>query len=399
MADDLLRWRPEFPILDNTVYMISNSLGAMPRQVADRMQEYTEIWASRGVRAWADAWWEMPVNVGDSIGSIIGAGPGEVSMHQNVTLAQAIVASCFEFEAPRNRVVYTGLNFPSVTYFYEAQKSRGAEIVMVPSEDGIGVPTEKLIAAIDERTLLVPISHVLFRSAFIQDAEAVVEHAHRMGAYVILDVFQSAGIVPVDVKKWKVDFAVGGVLKWLCGGPGGAYLYVRPELARELEPKLTGWMAHPHPFDFEVGPIRYREDGFRFLNGTPAIPALYAVEPGCAIVREIGVETIREKSLRQTSRLMELARERGYAVHTPEEPSRRGGTVSIDVPNAYEVSRELLARDFLVDYRPGAGIRVSPHFYSKDEELELTLREMDTILETKSYEKHRLPTHAKAKVT
>jgi kynureninase len=399
MSDDLLRWRREFPILDNTVYMISNSLGAMPRRVADRMQEYTEIWASRGVRAWADGWWDMAVHVGDSIGPIIGAGPGEVSMHQNVTIAQAIVASCFDFEPQRSRVVYTDLNFPSVTYFYEAQKGRGAEIVMVPSDDGIGIPTEKLIAAIDERTLLVPISHVLFRSAFIQDAEAVIEHAHRMGAYVILDIFQSAGIVPVDVKKWNVDFAVGGVLKWLCGGPGGAFLYVRPELARELEPKLTGWMAHPHPFDFEAGPIRYREDGFRFLNGTPAIPALYAVEPGCAIIGEIGVETIREKSLRQTSRLIDLARERGYEVNTPEEPSRRGGTVSIATPHAYEVSRELLARDFLVDYRPSAGIRVSPHFYSKDEELELTLREIDAILETGAYEKHRLPSHTKAKVT
>lgn len=388
MQDDLIQWRSEFPILDNTVYMISNSLGAMPRQVYDRMKEYAETWATRGVRAWEEAWWEMPGAVGDHIAPIIGAGSGEVTMHQNVTLAQAIVASCFEFESPRNRVVYTELNFPSVTYLYEAQKSRGAEIVMVRSEDGIGVPTEKLLDAIDERTLLVPISHVLFRSAYVQDARAIVEHAHRMGAYVVLDIYQSAGIFPIDVKGWEVDFAIGGVLKWLCGGPGGGYLYVRPELAAKLEPKLTGWMAHEEPFSFEVGSMRYRDDVYRFLNGTPGIPALYAVEPGCRIVSEVGVEKIREKSLRQTARLIELGTERGYRVNTSRDPEKRGGTVSIDIPRAYEVSKELIARDFLVDFRPGAGIRFSPHFYTKDEELELTIREIDKILETKAYERH-----------
>jgi kynureninase len=399
MKDDLIEWRSQFPILEETVYMISNSLGAMPREVYHRMHEYAETWATRGVRAWAESWWEMPVEVGNHIGPIIGAGPGEVTMHQNVTIAEAIVASCFEFEPPRNQVVYTGLNFPSVTYLYEAQKSRGAEIVMVESNDGVRVSTEKLIAAIGERTLLVPISHVLFRSGFVQDVRAIIEHAHRMGALVVLDVFQSAGIVPLDVKALEVDFAVGGVLKWLCGGPGGGFLYVRPDLARRLEPKLTGWMAHPHPFDFEVGSIRYREDGFRFLNGTPPIPALYAVEPGCRIVSQIGVERIREKSLRQTSRLIELALERGYGVNTPREPARRGGTVSIDVPHAYEVSRELIAQDFIVDYRAGAGIRVSPHFYTKDEELDLTVEAIAAILETKAYERHALPPDTKPRVT
>ncbi len=397
--DALLSWRPQFPILENTVYMISNSLGAMPRGVYDRMREYADTWATRGVRAWAEGWMDMPVEVGDLIGEIIGAAPGEVTMHQNVTIAEAIVTSCFDFEPPRNRIVYTDMNFPSVMYFHEAQKSRGAEIVMVESEDGISVPTEKVIAAIDERTLLVPISHVLFRSAYVQDARAIIEHAHQMGAYVILDVFQSAGIVPFDIKKLDADFVVGGVLKWLCGGPGGAFLYVRPDLAQKLEPRLTGWMAHPHPFDFEIGAIQYREDGFRFLNGTPGVPALYAVEPGCRIVSEIGMEKIREKSTRQTSRLMELAAEKGYETRTPADPARRGGTVSITVPHAYEVSRELLRREFLVDYRPQAGIRVSPHFYTKDEELDLTIEEIGKILETKAYERHALSPGTKAKVT
>ncbi|MFQ5791446.1 MAG: aminotransferase class V-fold PLP-dependent enzyme [Acidobacteriota bacterium] len=397
--DPLLEWRSEFPILEKTVYMISNSLGAMPRQVYDRMREYAETWASRGVRAWAETWWEMPVEVGNHIAPIIGAGRGEVSMHQNVTLAEAVVASCFEFNPPRNRVVYSDLNFPSVMYLYEAQTRRGAEVVMVPSEDGIEVPTEKLLAAIDERTLLVPISHVLYKSACIQDVETIIKHAHLMGAHVVLDIYQSAGTIPVDVKELNVDFAVGGVLKWLCGGPGGAFLYVRPDLARKLEPKLTGWMAYPPPFDFEVGPVGYRGDAFRFLNGTPGIPALYAVEPGCRIVSEIGVERIRQKSLRQTSQVMELAGERGFETRTPRDPLRRGGTVSINAPHAYEVSRELLRRDFLVDYRPRAGIRLSPHFYTKDEELELIVREMVDILESGAYRKHAVARAAKAKVT
>lgn len=397
--DELLRWRPEFPILEKTVYLISNSLGAMPRAVYDRMREYADVWATRGVRAWAETWWDMPVAVGDHVAPILGAGSGEVTMHQNVTLAEAIILSCFDFAPPRNRVVYTDMNFPSVMYLYEAQRHRGAEIVMVRSEDGIGVPVEKVTAAIDERTLFVPISHVLFRSAYLQDAEAIIDHAHRMGALVILDVFQSAGIVPVDVKALDVDFAVGGVLKWLCGGPGGGFLYVRPDLLANLEPRLTGWMAHAHPFDFEIGPIRFREDASRFLNGTPGVPALYAVEPGCRIVADVGVERIREKSLRQTSRLLELADERGYPARTPRDPQRRGGTVSLDVPHAYEVSQELLRREVIVDYRPGAGIRVSPHFYTKDEELELVVREIARILESKAYERHARPSGKKAKVT
>lgn len=398
-VDDLLRWRAEFPILDQTVYMISNSLGAMPREVHDRMREYTETWATRGVRAWAEGWWEMPVAVGNLVGRLIGAAPGEVTMQPNVTIAEAIIASCFDFRPPRNRIVYTDLNFPSVMYFYEAQKNRGAEVMMVPSDDGIAVPTEKILAAIDERTLLVPISHVLFRSASIQDARAIIDHAHRMGAHVVLDVYQSAGIVPFDIKELGADFAVGGVLKWLCGGPGGGFLYVRPDLLHKLEPKMTGWMAHQNPFDFEVGPIEYREDGSRFLTGTPGIPALYAVEPGCRIVAEVGVEAIRQKSVRQTSRLMELAAGQGFETRSPTDSARRGGTVSVLVPHVYEVSRELLRRDFLVDYRPQVGIRISPHFYTKDEELELTIREIAEILRTKAYERHALPGGARARVT
>jgi len=379
--DDLLTWRDEFPILKTTTYLISNSLGAMPRAVASALDEYARTWATRGVRAWEEGWWEMGVRVGDEIAPIIGADLGTISLHQNVTLTQAVIASCFDFQGPRRKVVLTDKEFPSVLYFWYAQRRRGAEIALVRTEeDPLRVPTEKLLAAIDERTLLVPISHVLFRSAYIQDVEAIVQKAHRVGAYVILDVYQSAGVLPVEANKWEVDFVVGGVLKWLCGGPGLAYLYSRRDLHTQLQPALTGWVAHPRPFDFEVGPGALREDAFRFLNGTPHIPAFYAARPGLDIIRQVGVERSRKRSLELTRRLIEKAREQGWRVHTPEAEQERGGTVTLDVPRGPEVLRELLRREVLVDYRPQAGIRVSPHFYNTEDEIDRVVAEIQDIL-------------------
>jgi len=389
--DDLLKWREEFPILARTTYMISNSLGAMPRGVYDRLREYADVWAARGVRAWEEGWWDMAVRVGDRVGALVGAAPGDISLHQNVTLTQAVIASCFDFRGPRNKVVLVDMEFPSILYFYQEQQSRGARVEIVKSEDGIRVPLEKLLAAIDEQTLLVPISYVLFRSACILDARAIIERAHRVGAHVVLDLFQAAGSVPVDVRALGADFAVGGALKWLCGGPGVGYLYVRRDLQAQLKPTLTGWLAHKRPFEFEVGPIDCREDAFRYLNGTPHIPALYACQPGLEIISRIGIERIREKSMRQTKRLIEGALARGWRVNTPMDPAERAGTVSVDCPHAREVTRELLARDILVDYRPQAGIRLSPHFYNRDDEIDFALARIEEILKTRAWERHLQP--------
>ena len=271
VEDPLLAWRPQFPILERTTYLVSHSLGAMPRAAAQRLQEYTDTWASRGVRAWAEGWWRMPITVGDAVGRIIGAPPGSVVMHQNVSVCEALILSCFDFSSRRNRIVYEGLNFPSVMYVYEAHRALGAEVVTVESEDGITVPLDRYLAAIDERTLLVPLSHVIFKSAFIQDVPAIVRRAHEVGALVVADLYQSAGAVPVDVAGWDVDFATGGSVKWLCGGPGAGYLYVAPRLRGRLAPRLTGWMAHRAPFAFETGAIEYADDATRFLHGTPAV--------------------------------------------------------------------------------------------------------------------------------
>jgi kynureninase len=384
MTDPLLRYRPEFPILERTTYMISNSLGAMPRAVYDTMHDYADIWANRGVRAWEEKWWMLAAEVGEQLGDLMNAPKSSVAVFQNVTTCQAVVASCLDFSGRRNKVVYTDMNFPSVMYFWEAQRAYGARVHMVATDDGITVPTERLLKAIDEQTLVVPVSHVIFRSAYINDAKAIIDRAHRVGAYVVLDTFQSLGTVPVDVCNLDVDFACGGVLKWLCGGPGVAYLYVRPDLGRKLEPKFTGWIAHEQPFAFETGAIRYAEPPYKFMNGTPHIPALYAAQPGLKIVAEIGVEAIREKSKRQTARLIQLAEQHGWRVNTPRDPEKRGGTVSIDMPNSQEVCGELLKRDILVDWRPKAGVRFSPHFYNSDEELDTAIAAVEEILHSRA---------------
>src|SRR5881394_3687929 len=389
MTDDLLKYRSEFPILERAVYLISHSLGAMPRATYDRLHEYAEVWASRGVRAWAEGWWDMPVAVGNEIAQIIGADPNTVVMHQNVSICQSLILSCLlplPANSKRNKIVCEELNFPSVMYVYEAHaRAHNLRIETVRSDDGITIDTERMLAAIDEETLLVPVSHVLFKSAYLQDAKAITERAHEVGALVVLDTYQSAGTVPFSVKELKVDFATGGSVKWLCGGPGAGYLYVRPDLVDQLEPKTTGWMAHEHPFAFETE-MHYAPNITRFLHGSPAIPALYAAESGYKIINEIGVNAIRKKSMRQTQYLIKLAEEAGFQVTSPKGPAQRGGTITVWDDNAAAITKELIRREFIVDYRPGAGVRISPHFYTKDEELELVVAEMKKLRDGREYE-------------
>ena len=388
MADPLLAWRNQFPILESTTYLVSHSLGAMPMGAPKRLTEYTDLWAARGVRAWAEGWWRMPLTTGDKLGRLIGAPMGSVVMHQNVSVCQALILSCFDLGTRRNKIVYDDLNFPSVMYVYEAHARLGARVQMVPSEDGVTVPLDRLLDAIDEETLLVPISHVAFKSGFIQDIGAITRRAHEKGALVVADLYQSAGTVPVDVMAWDVDFATGGSVKWLCGGPGAGYLYVAPRLHDRLEPRVTGWMAHEHPFSFETGPIEYASGAARFLHGSPGVPALYAAEAGYDIVGGIGIEAIRQKSVRQVQLLVDLARGEGFGIGVPEKQEERGGMVIVSVPSGEAVTRELLGREIIVDFRPGAGIRISPHFYTTDEELRHVIAEIRRILDTGAFRAH-----------
>jgi kynureninase len=384
MADPLLRWRPEFPVLDTCTYLVSHSLGAMPRRTATYLQEYADTWARRGVRAWHEGWWEMGRTTGDLLAPLLGVGRGTISMHQNVTVAMAIIASCFTFDGPRRRIVMTDHEFPSNMYLFEGFRRYGAEIVYVPSPDTVRTDLQRLLDSIDERTLLVPLSLVLFRSAYIQDARAVIEKAHQVGAHVVLDVYQAAGAIPLDIESLAADFAVGGSVKWLCGGPGAGYLYVRPDVAARVRPGFIGWAAHADPFAFETGPAELAGAPERFQSGTPNIPALYAARAGYEIVGEIGVEAIRVRSLRLTRLLIERAQAAGFRLNTPLDDQHRAGAVIIDVPNGEAVSRVLIERDVIVDYRPGAGIRIAPHFYNTEQEIDRAMNFMVDIASSHS---------------
>ncbi len=378
MSDEGGFRRSEFPILATSVYLINNSLGAMPGSTATALQEYADLWATEGVVAW-DRWLRMVGEVGDLLGALVGAPPGSVIMGQNVTNHVSTIASCFTYAPPRNRVVLGEPEFPTVRYFWEAQRRLGAEVVHVPGGDGLTLPLDRMLAAIDERTLLVVVSHVLFKSAEIVDVGAVIRRAREVGAYVLVDSYQSVGLVPFNVIEMDIDFLVGGSVKWLCGGPGAGYLYVKPALMRELQPAVCGWFSHERPFAFEPPPIEYASGIKRFMGGTPAVPSLYTAREGYRIINGVGVAAVRTQSRRQTALIVERALADGLTVNSPLESERRGGHVTVDFPSAEAVSRELIRRRFIIDYRPGAGIRIAPHFYNRDDECIAILDEIRAI--------------------
>jgi kynureninase len=377
-VDDLLAYRSQFPILETCTYLINHSLAAMPAKAEDNLRDYARMWRERGIRSWGEGWWEMPVTVGDQIGRIIGAPPGSTVMHQNVTVAEMVVLSCFHDVGARNRIVYEEANFPSVRYLYQAQPD--LEVVAVEDDEAI-------VDAIDERTLLVPISHVLFKNAEIQAIEPIIRRADECGAHVVLDCYQSAGVVPFDVTALGVDFATGGSVKWLCGGPGAGWLYVRPDLAERLEPAFVGWQGHARPFAFEPE-LEYADGARRFLTGTPNVPALYAATAGYDVIEEVGVELIRERSLRLTQLLIDLLDEAGLEVASPREAERRGGTVLVRTPDHAAVHKELTEREIICDFRPDAGVRLGPHFFNTEDELRHTVEQLADIVESRAYERH-----------
>ena len=376
-------YRSRFPILDTCTYLINHSLAAMPIAAEDNLREYARAWRERGIRAWAEGWWEMPITVGDQLGRILGAPPGSIVMHQNVTVAEAIVLSCFDRKAGsgRNRIVYEEANFPSVRYLYQAQP----ELEVVAVEDDAAVAE-----AIDERTLLVPISHVLFKNGEIQDVEPIVRRAREAGAHVVLDCYQSAGVVPFDLTELGVDFAVGGSVKWLCGGPGAGWLYVRPDVAERLEPALVGWQGHARPFAFEPE-LEYAAGARRFLTGTPNVPALYAATAGYDVIEEVGVPRIRERSLGLTKLLIDLCDDAGLGIVSPRLPDRRGGTVTVSTPDHAACHRELGERGIVCDFRPDplGGIRLGPHFFNTEDEVRHTISELADIVASGAYGRHQ----------
>lgn len=377
MHDELLAWREQFPALNDCVHLISHSLGCIPLRAAHDLAEYVELWDTRSITAW-DEWLPELDRAAARVERLLSAPAGTVTMHTNVSTVQAIIASCFDYTPERNKIVYSDLEFPSVSYVWKAEERRGAEVHVLRT-DGKTVDADALCEAIDERTVAVPLSHVTYGSSFLVDVAKICQKARAVGAHVILDCYQSLGAVPVDVVALGASFACGGSVKFLCGGPGAAYLYVRKDLIPQLEPRVTGWFANEMPFAFTMPEQTYAETIWRFQSGTPAVAALYQARAGAEIVGQIGVTAIREKSLRQTQIAIELVDELGFRLRSPREPERRGAVVVFDFVGAAEVVRELGRRRFFCDYRPGAGVRVGPHFYNGDDEILAFFHELQQI--------------------
>lgn len=364
---EFLELRKEFPILKDTVYLISHSMGAMPRAAYNQLKQYADEWGRHGITAY-DLWIPRLRETADLIGSIFNAPEGTVAMHQNASTLVAISLSAIFKPEGRKKIVYTTLNFPSLHYNFYMHRRLGLEVALVESPDGIEIPTERMLHAIDDRTLAVVIDHGIFRSGYLQDVGAIARHAHSKGVYTIVDAYQTVGCVPIDVLAWGIDFLIGGSHKWLCGGPGASFLYVKKDLIPILEPRITGWFSHARPFSFEMD-MEFAPDAMRFATGTPNIPGIHAARAGIEIISRLGVDRIREKSIRLTNRLIALAEAEGLKVRSPRDHRRRSGVVCIDFPGADRAEKELLKKRIHVDYRPQCGIRVSPHFYTREDEL------------------------------
>src|SRR3989442_3428841 len=293
-APNIDRRRAEFPTLASGIHLLSHSLGPVPRAARESLLAYYQAWEQHTSEdAWAASWWELSQQVGDRIARILGGVPGSVQIQPNASIALASVASCFDFASTkRNKVVTSALDFPSMEYIWEAQRALGAKVEIVSSPDGITVPLENILAAIDDTTSLVAMSHTSFRSSYRVDAKAIVGRAHSLRALVLLDVYQSAGSIELDADIWGVDFLIGGTIKWLCGGPACGYLYVRPDLQRDLQPRLTGWVAHDAPFDFAHSPMRYANSIRRLAQGTPSIHELCSAMTGQPLFEEVVINII-----------------------------------------------------------------------------------------------------------
>ena len=378
VAESLLEYRKHFPALEQCVHFISHSLGCVPAQAADDFAEFLELWRTKSITAWGD-WLPEVDRAAARIEKIISAPQGTVVMHQNVSGVMAMLASCFEYTAERNKVVYEALQFPTVSYVWQAEQRRGAQCVLVPSKDKITIDTDAMCAAIDEHTLVVPISHVVFSSAYIQDVKKIAARAKEVGAHVILDCYQSIGTVPLDVVDLGVSFACGGSVKYVCGGPGAAWVYVRKDLIERFAPRVTGWFGNEAPFAFTMPEQTYAETIWRYMGGTPAIAALYQARAGQKLIADIGVRKIRDKSLVMTQACIDWIDELGFTLNSPRNAEIRGGSVVFDFVGSADVCRELNRRKFFCDHRPQAGIRIAPHYYTKPEEIDLFFDEVKKI--------------------
>ncbi len=391
---DLTRIRKAFPVLERGVYLISNSLGAVPITARAALLDYYEIWAREGVKAWEKTWWDLGIQVGDRVAKIIGARPGTVTMMTNATQAHWTALSTRflpEATGSRRKVVLSDQDFPSMIYaVQEISRALNWEPVIVPGR-GAAFDIGPLLEAIDDRTLFVATSHVHYKTACIQDIREICVRARRHGALSLIDGYHAPGVIPVDVQGLGADFYVGGCLKWLCGGPGTAFLYVRPETSTRARPALTGWAAHRAPFLFNLR-MAFAEKSRGFQSGSPPVPCLYTARAGLDMISRVGLREIRAKSLRLTGLLISRAEERGYPLLTPRGENRRAGHVAFHVPHGLAVKLALDERGVMTDFRKGGYgevdvLRVGPHFYNSEDEVEVLFRELDRILSGGAHKK------------
>src|SRR5881296_2698709 len=361
-AHSLARYREEFPIFRDKIYLNTCSLGALGERTRRKLAEFVDLWQSRGASAWYDLWWAPLGDLRRRYGSVVGAAPTEIALAPSISVALSSVAEALDY-ARRPRVVVTSLDFPTVAYQWLAKRRRGIELVVVESPDQVSVPVEALARAVDDRTALVATSHVYFTSGAIQDIKRVADAARRCGALSLVDAYQSVGQVPVDVKAAGVDFLTAGGLKWLLGGPGIVLLYVRDELARRLAPGIAGWFGHKNQFAFDSRALELHDDARRFELGTPALAAVYAQLGGLDYIDEIGVPAIRRVTSALTEDLVARARERGFRPHVAPRAEDRSAIVMLPAADPAAGVRHLAAGRIIVDARPGH-VRLSPFFYN-----------------------------------
>lgn len=359
-------WRSEFPILARRNYLNSCSLGALSHRALERVGTFHEDWHNHGASAWYETWMGRMAELRGRVGRMLGAQDSDMALCASTSAAISVLGSGFDYQR-RNRVVLAELDFPTVAYQWMVKP--GVEVVRIPSDDGVSIDPERMAAAIDDRTAIVSVSHVFFTTGAIQQMQPIAEAARRHGAFFIIDAYQGAGQVPIDVAALGADALVTGPLKWLLGGPGLAYLYVREEWRHRVDPTITGWFAARDQFAFDIHHFEFRDDARRYELGTPSLPTVHAALGGQEIIDEIGTAAIRERNAALTTRLLDGLHEHGFRVRGAADPAQRSALVMIHHENPAAAVQYLAERDIIVDWRPGF-VRVSPHFYNTADEVD-----------------------------
>ena len=378
---ELLTYRAEFPILQRKTYLNSCSLGALSIRSMQNITQFMEMWNEWGAHAWYDIWLGEIAKIRQKFATLIGAQLHEVAIAPSVSVALSTIATALDY-SQRNKIVFSDMDFPTLAYQWLVKQRLGIECQTVESPDRITLPAEAFERVIDERTALVATSRVFYTSGYIQDIRAIADIAHKQGAYVLVDDYQGTGQIPLNVNALDIDFLVTGTLKWLMGGPGLAFVYIREGLLPLLQPTIAGWFGHRDQFQFNIQEFEFRPEATRVEMGTPSVPSVYAANGGLDIIQEISVESICERTRYLTNDLIARVREHGWSVHVPQEPECRSSIVMLELEDPKHIVEELITRNIIVDHRPGL-VRISPYFYNTIEENAIVIDAIAEIVEAR----------------